>query len=240
MKFTWIGGPSFVLELGPFRLVGDPVLRDAFHLSEARVTRLVPAAPFDAGAVDAVLVTSSRADHYDPEAIAQLAAGTILVPGSVELPGATAIAVGGSVRFEKDGAVLSVVALRAAGEDNGYFLTLESAKRLFTVYVTGDVLFSEDTRAIQRAHGYANLLVIYAGAERTPDGKLRSADAKEAMQIIYRMQPNAVAVVHHHTFSHYTEALDPLLEKAGLTLYEKRLRVLREGESFEKVIGPAG
>lgn len=240
MKFTWIGGPSFVLELGPFRLAGDPVLRSAFHLGDAGITRLTPPVPFGTVAVDAVLVTSSRADHFDPDAIASFNAKTVLVPGSVELPGATPIAVGGAMRLAKDGAVLNIAAVPAAREDNGYFLTLESGGRPFTAYITGDVLFSEDTREIQRTHGYANLLVIYAGAERTGDGKLRSADAKEAMQIIYRMQPNAVVAVHHHTFSHYTEPLDPLVEKAGLTIYEKRLRVLREGESFEKTIGPAG
>jgi L-ascorbate metabolism protein UlaG (beta-lactamase superfamily) len=78
---------------------------------------------------------------------------------------------------------------------------------------------------------------LYVGAERT-GGRPVSADAKEAMQIVYRMQPNAIAAVHHSTFSHYTEPITPLVEKLSLTIYEKRLRRLREGESFEKVIAP--
>jgi N-acyl-phosphatidylethanolamine-hydrolysing phospholipase D len=239
MRFTWIGGPSFVLEIGPFRVVGDPVLCDTFHLNEVKVSRLVPAVPFDATATDAVLITSSQADHFDPEAIARCGAGTVLLPaGAPAIVGATEIAAGASVRLEKGTAALSITAVPAAGGGNGYFLRLESGPRPFTAYITGDSIFSEDTRAIQRTHGYANLLVIHAGAERAPDGSLCSADAKEAMQIVYRMQPNAIAAVHHNTFSHYTEALAPLVEKIGLTIYEKRLRVLREGESFEKVIGP--
>jgi hypothetical protein len=58
------------------------------------------------------------------------------------------------------------------------------------------------------------------------------------MQLVYRMQPNAIAAVHHDTFSHYTETIDPFIERIGLTIYEKRLRVLRGGESFEKTIAP--
>jgi L-ascorbate metabolism protein UlaG (beta-lactamase superfamily) len=237
MKFTWIGGPSFVLELGPFRIVGDPV-----HHREAKASALVPAAPFDAAGIDVALVTSALDDHCDPDALARCNAGTVLVPAHLKdasIRDAKPLAHGDSLRLEKEGAALTIAAVPAGREGNGYFLRLDSGARPFTAYVTGDTLFSEDTREIQRAHGYANLLVLHVGAERAPDGKLRSADAKEAMQIIYRMQPNAIAAVHHGTFSHYTETLAPLIEKIGLTIYDKRLRVLREGESFEKVIGPA-
>jgi N-acyl-phosphatidylethanolamine-hydrolysing phospholipase D len=236
MKFTWIGGPSYVLDLGPFRIVGDPL-----HLREAKEGGLVSAVPADT-VTDAVLVTSALPDHFDPAAIASCEAKTVVVPANVSDPSienTRPLAHGNSLRLEKEGAVLTIAAVPAAGQDNGYFLRLEGRGSPFTAYVTGDTLFSEDTRAIQRQHGYANLLVIHVGAERTPDGKLRSADAMQAMQIIYRMQPNAIAAVHHHTFSHYTEPLDPLVEKAGLTIYEKRLRVLREGESFEKTMSPA-
>jgi len=94
-------------------------------------------------------------------------------------------------------------------------------------------LFSDHTRELQQTHGYSNLLVVYAGAERHGSA-LHSADSKEAMQIVYRMQPNAIAVVHHSSFSHYTEPIAPFIEKINLTIYENRLRRLHEGESFEK------
>ncbi len=226
MKFTWIGGPSYLLELGPFSIVGDPV-----HLREAKGSE-----------TDVVLVTSSLPDHFDADAIARCNAGTVMVPATLRdssIGSLKPLAHGSSLRLEKRDAVLTIAAVPAAGQDNGYFLRLEGGGNPFTAYVTGDTLFSEDTREIQRQHGYANLLVIHVGAERTADGALRSADSMQAMQIIYRMQPNAIAAVHHHTFPHYTEPLDPLIEKIGLTIYEKRLRVLREGESFQKVISPA-
>jgi L-ascorbate metabolism protein UlaG (beta-lactamase superfamily) len=243
MKFTWLGGPSFVLEWGPFRLVGDPVLADRFQLpGVGEVTRVTPPPPPESlsAVADVTLVTSLRPDHFDPAALERRSAGTVVVPGATKLPGARVLPWGESLRLEKSGMKLSIVAVPAGASsgtnerDNGYFLRLEGGAQPATVYVTGDTRFSEATRELQRTHGYANLLVLYVGDERAPDGSPRSADAKDAMQIVYRMQPNAIAAVHHATFSHYREAIDPLLEKISLTIYEKRLRRLQEGESFEK------
>jgi L-ascorbate metabolism protein UlaG (beta-lactamase superfamily) len=242
MKFTWIGGPSFALELGAFRILGDPVLHDRFELSGAEVTRVRPTPPSAALEVvaDATLVTSLRADHFDPIALERRAAGTVLTPVATQLAHARRLTWGESLRLERNGATLSIVAVPAGASDgsnardNGYFLRLEENGNATTVYVTGDTRFSEATRELQRAHGYANLLVLYLGAESAPDGTPRSADAKDGMQIVYRMQPNAIAAVHHSTFSHYAETLDPFIDKISLSIYDKRLRRLQEGDSFEK------
>jgi len=233
MKFTWIGGPSFRLELGPFLVVGDPVFADRFDLDGAPVMRVTPRADIDVSGADVVLVTSARADHFDAAAIARCGAARVV--GSTGVSGARVLAHGESVGIEKAGAALAITSVPAGGDGNGYFLKLEHGERPFTAYITGDTLFSEHTHELQRTHGYSNLLVIHVGAERAANA-LRSADGKEAMQIVYRMQPNAIAAVHHTTFSHYTEPIDPFLEKIGLTIYEKRLRVLHAGESFEKIV----
>ncbi len=244
MKFTWLSGPSFVLELGPFRLVGDPVLADQFDLAGSGiVTRAAPAPSMDAlaGVADITLVTSLRADHFDPIVLERHNAGTVLTPVATKIAHSRVLPWGESIHLEESGASLSIVAIPAGaskvatGErDNGYFLRLEGDGTVFTAYITGDTRFSEATRELQRTHGYANLLVLYLGGEIGPDGSPRSADAKDGMQIVYRMQPNAIAAVHHATFSHYTEPIDPLIEKISLTIYDKRLRRLNEGESFEK------
>jgi L-ascorbate metabolism protein UlaG (beta-lactamase superfamily) len=250
MKFTWMGGPSFLLELGPFRIVGDPVLVDLFELDGVAVTRAGARPNVDVTGTDLVLVTSLRADHFDAKAITGCDAARVLVPDGCAGPAAEAGVPGvrdlpgrEPIRMEKGGAALTVhqvpggaAADPPAERSNGYFLALDGA-RPFTAYVTGDALFSESTREIQRTLGYSNLLILYLGAERV-GGRLRSADAREAMQIVYRMQPNAIAAVHHSTFSHYTEPIAAFLDKLSLTIYDKRLRSLREGEWFEKRIAP--
>jgi L-ascorbate metabolism protein UlaG (beta-lactamase superfamily) len=243
MRFTWLGGPSFILELGPFRVAGDPVRAERFDLEGRTVTRITPppaVGAFD-GVFDLTLVTSLRADHFDAAALERPSRGTVTLPAATKLPGSRALAWGESLDFEKAGIRLGVTAVPAgaadsppSGRDNGYFLRLEGGAHPVTAYVTGDTRFSEATRELQRTHGYSNLLVLYVGAERASDGSPRSADAKDAMQIVYRMQPNAIAAVHHTSFSHYEESIGPLLEKMALTIYDKRLRRLQEGESFEK------
>jgi L-ascorbate metabolism protein UlaG (beta-lactamase superfamily) len=244
MKFTWLGGPSFVLEVGPFRLVGDPVLADRFELPGLGVvTRAAGALPADAlgNVADVTLVTSLRADHFDTAVLERHGAGTVLAPAATKLTHARTLSWGEMILLEKAGMTLSITAVPAgpanapaSERSNGYFLRIEGGPQPFTVYITGDTRFSEATRQLQLAYGYSNLLVLYLGAEPAPDGSMRSLDAKDAMQIVYRMQPNAIAAVHHATFSHYQESIDPFLEKIELTIYDKRLRRLREGESFEK------
>jgi L-ascorbate metabolism protein UlaG (beta-lactamase superfamily) len=243
MKFTWLGGPSFVLELGPFRVACDLVLTSQFELpGHGTVTRTATSSAPEAftAVCDLTLVTSLRPDHFDGAALARRSVGTVVTPVATNVASARTLAWGESIRLEKNGAVLLVTAVPAGSgnsssdRDNGYFLRLEGGAQPFTVYITGDVLFSEATRELQRTHGYSNLLVLYIGGERATDGSPRSADSKDAMQIVYRMQPNAIAAVHHTTFSHYPEGVEPLLEKIALTIYDKRLRRLQEGESFEK------
>ncbi|HEX6790246.1 MAG TPA: MBL fold metallo-hydrolase [Candidatus Krumholzibacteria bacterium] len=233
MKFTWIGGPSFRLELGPFVIVGDPVLVDRFAVDGDEVRRISPLPDVDISGADIVLVTSARADHCDEAAIARC--GTTEILGVEGVPGATLLAPNEARTLTKNDVGLVISPVVAEEGATGFFLKLIQDNRTFTAYVTGDVLFSDHTRELQRLHGYANLLVLHVGAECF-DERLRSADAKEAMQIVYRMQPNAIAAVHHSTFSHYTEPIEPFLAKIGLTIYDNRLRRLREGESFEKVI----
>lgn len=233
MKFTWIGGPSYRLELGPFVIIGDPVLAESFQLDGLEVRREVAPPPVKVDDADLVLVTSARADHFDPAAIARCATTEIL--GVEGVPGASLLAHNEARTLTKNDVGLVVSPVPAGEGATGFFMRLIQGERTFTAYVTGDTFFSDHTRELQRAQGYSNLLVIHVGAERSGE-TIRSADGKEAMQIVYRMQPNAIAAVHHSTFSHYSEPIGPFIEKIGLTIYENRLRRLREGESFEKNI----
>jgi L-ascorbate metabolism protein UlaG (beta-lactamase superfamily) len=233
MKFTWIGGPSFRLELGPYIIIGDPVHADEFELDGAKVKRTHVLQPVETNDADLVLVTSARADHCDAQAIARCHTDQIHGPAGV--PAAIQIAPGDSRTVTKNDVPLTISPVAGSEGATGFFLNLVSSERPFSAYITGDVLYSDQVRKLQIERGHSNLLVMYLGAERN-NGALRSADAKEAMQIVYRMQPNAIAAVHHTSFSHYTEPVSAFVEKINLTIYENRLRRLREGESFEKNI----
>src|SRR5712672_3216568 len=183
MKFTWIGGPSFRLELGPFVIVGDPVLVDSFLLDGVQVKRHGVFQPVHVTGADLVLVTSPRADHFDADAIARC--HTDQVFGASGVPNAKHVAPGDSHSVSKNSIELVITSVPADDGATGYFLRLMQSERPFSAYITGDTLFTEHTRELQHTHGYSNLLVMYVGAERHGTA-LRSADAKEAMQIVYR------------------------------------------------------
>lgn len=238
IRFTWIGGPSFVLDIGGFRVLGDPVQHDVFEVGGGRVIRLDTRAEVDVSGADVVCLSCDRADHYDRDVVEGAGAGRVLVPDGMS---GESISWFSSTHIEKGDERLDIIAVPAATkrEDeagNGYFFSYLGGAKSYAAYWTGDAHFTEHTRRIQRDLGYANLLAIHLGAE---NGAATSPDAKEAMQIVYRMQPNVVVPIHHSTFSHYNESVSAFVERAGVTIYEKRVHVLREGEFVEKKI-PAG
>lgn len=238
MKFTWIGGATFLLELGAFRIAGDPVFGDRFEMApHGTVTRAAPLPAIEFPKLDAVCVTCFRPDHFERGASRRLGVKTPLVTppvagGEHGFEDARMLVHWASLELRRGGETLTITAT-PAHEGNGYFFHHDGGGHETTVYWTGDCLWSDDVRRVQRDLGYANVLLLHLGAETGPAGPV-SPGGKEAMQIVYRMQPNAVAAIHHHTFSHYGESVEPFVELIGRTIYEKRLRMPAEGESFEK------
>lgn len=240
MEFTWIGGATFLLEVGAFRILGDPVFADEFDMApHGRVTRAAALPAADTSGLDAVCVSSFRRDHFDPRCSERLdAKSTLVCPPVVGADhgfgDARMLVHWSSIELSRSNERLAIRATPALG-GNGYFFEHTAGEKTTTVFWTGDALWSDDIRRVQREYGYANLLILHIGREEGegPGGRF-TPDAKEAMQIVYRMQPNAIAAIHHHTFSHYSESVEPFAELIGRTIYEKRLRVLAEGESFEK------
>jgi L-ascorbate metabolism protein UlaG (beta-lactamase superfamily) len=239
MKFTWIGGATFLLELGAFRILGDPVFGDGFDMVPDRpVTRAGALPSVDIAELDAVCVSNFRPDHFDSGTAARVGGNPALISPPVVgadhgFSDARMLVHWASIELAKGDEKLVIHATPACG-GNGYYFSHTAAGNTTTVFWTGDALWSDDTRRVQRDLGHANLLIVHLGAETDEAGAPLSPAGKEAMQIVYRMQPNAIAAIHHHTFSHYAEDIGPFVELIGKTIYEKRLRVLLEGESFEK------
>jgi len=237
MTFTWLGGAGYLLELGPFRIAGDPVLAASFELGGVAVKRNAPPPDIDLNGVDAVCLTCSRLDHFDPDVVARIrGAAPVLAPVGTELADTPGVEWFKHISLEKEGEHLTITAVPArspSGDDNGWFFQREYGESVYTAYCTGDAMWSEKIRRVQRELGYANLLIQHIGAEGGA-GELTSPDGKEAMQFVYRMQPNAIVAVHHTSFSHYTEGPEPFADHISRTIYEKRLHPLGQGESLTK------
>lgn len=78
--FQWIGGPTYLLHLGSFKILTDPMLSakgdSAFMIKQhpttgalnAYIARFIAPAPFDVSHIDILLISHPHADHFDNEA----------------------------------------------------------------------------------------------------------------------------------------------------------------------------
>jgi hypothetical protein len=151
MKFTWIAGPSFRLQLGPYVIIGDPVHADEFELDGTSVRRTHVLQPVETNDADLVLVTSARADHCDAGAIARCHTDQIYGPAGV--PAAIQIAPGDSRRDQND-VPLTISPVPGTDGAMGFFLNLMNSERPFSAYITGDVLYSDEVRRLQIERGH--------------------------------------------------------------------------------------
>ncbi|PSL46140.1 L-ascorbate metabolism protein UlaG (beta-lactamase superfamily) [Chitinophaga niastensis] len=78
-SFQWIGGPTYALQLGSFKILTDPMLSPksdtAFMIKKhpttgalnAYITRYADPASFDTAGIDLLLISHPHADHFDRE-----------------------------------------------------------------------------------------------------------------------------------------------------------------------------
>jgi N-acyl-phosphatidylethanolamine-hydrolysing phospholipase D len=97
MKFQWIGGPTFLLELGSFRILFDPMFavgESAFimngHPSTSEdnvpIARLAPLPSFELSPLDFVILSHLHSDHFDQVARDVLGKEVLLLAPSEQKP----------------------------------------------------------------------------------------------------------------------------------------------------------
>lgn len=220
ITFTYVGGPTGVLEYGGLRFLLDPTFDDPQTYEDPGSTPLVktrgPALGPDAiGRIDVVL--ASHHEHPDnldtagaafsmaaplvlstPEAAADLGSPVVgLAPwqqhtiGQMTVTGMPALH-GPPGSLEWVGPVVGYL-LEAAGEPS--------------VYVSGDNASLDLVREIASRHAPVGIAVLFAGAARVPaiDAPLTltSVDAVEAARILGVAQ---VVGVHTEDWEHFSES----------------------------------
>lgn len=253
MKIHWLGGPTFILEMGAFRLLSDPVFGagdPAFtmpvtppsKMAGQPIRRLVDLPPHDLDNLDAVVLTRIGEDHFDRAAGDAIDRGQRLIAPAGDthvltehgFTDVTGLAWGEAFRGERDGATMDITAVPTSFDQdrpsNGYVARHTAGDTTHTVYWTGDTRWFKGARQIKELSDRFDLLVPYIGDA----GDHGTLDGKDAMQFVFLVQPKRIVPVNYNTFSHYNEGVDDFRERIGLTLYDKRLQVIREGESFER------
>lgn len=250
----WIGGPSFLLEMGPFRLLVDPVFGegdDAFTMpgvppsehAGLPAKRLVPLPAVDIDGLDAVVLTRIGEDHFDHTAAETLDVGLrVITPDDDTEPllerGFTdieSLAWGQKFTAEKHDRSLTIIATQTTfgGErpSNGYVAVHTGGGGVSeTAYWTGDTRWFSGARQIKEVSDRFDLFIPYVGDA----GDHGTLDGKDAMQFVFLIRPKRIVPVNYNTFSHYNESIRDFEERIGLTLYEKKLVILEEGEIFER------
>lgn len=132
-SFQWIGGPTYILQLGSFKILTDPMLcpksDTAFVIKKHPTTgaintfvkRLTEPAVFDTTNVDVLLISHLHADHFDKEAkeILNKNLTTVVPPANKETVfkwgfyNTIGLKWNDTITFKKDFETLKIIAVKA-------------------------------------------------------------------------------------------------------------------------------
>jgi N-acyl-phosphatidylethanolamine-hydrolysing phospholipase D len=258
--FQWIGGPTYILQLGSFRILADPMLApagdSAFILKKdpmtgrlnAPVKRLVSPAPFDTAGIDLLMISHLHADHMDQQArdLLQKSLPVILPPSNVEMikswgfMHATGLEWNSDLQFQKGEEVLHIIAVRAMhaaeplntelGKVNGYIIEYKNGDEVYRIYWTGDTIWFDDIKQFKQ-YGSISLLLPHLGAVGAGSSLgRRGLNAAETIRMINALHPALTIPVHHTTFSHYREPISVLQQQAARLPRGAQLLIPEEGK----------
>jgi N-acyl-phosphatidylethanolamine-hydrolysing phospholipase D len=246
---TLLTDPMFSQGPAAFIMNGHPSTgEDGARIARAGVVPVV-----DVTAVDLLVVSHLHSDHFDREAVERLRKDLlILVPSSqheiLRGWGFTNIR---SINWWEthtldhgsDQIQITAVPARHSADDaanemlgvvNGYVIPHRSQHGLLRLYWTGDTVWFNELNDMRRRVGEIDVVVPHIGAvgRGGPWGRM-TLDAQEAKRLSELFAPALLIPLHHHTFSHYVEPVDALVNLMNRSGAQTRLRVLREGESVE-------
>ncbi|MHC0443122.1 MBL fold metallo-hydrolase [Flavobacterium sp. 3-210] len=255
-SLQWIGGPTYVLSLGSFKILADPMLgpksKEAFRIKihpvtgepNAAIERFEDPAEFDKDNIDLLLISHMHPDHIDPKAVEVLDKNlkTITTTTGVStfqkwgFSNVVGLEWKDTITLEKGKETLKIIALKSMhaqeplntelGKGNGYIIEYRSGKALFRIYWTGDTVWFDEISSYAQ-YGKIDLLIPNMGA---PGNGKRGLDASQAIKIIAALDPKKIIPVHHTTFAHYSEPIDVLETEILKTKYKNGLKVLTLGE----------
>lgn len=256
LRLTYLGGPTYLIEIGSFRIVTDPGF-DAQGTERSEgpghiltKTMAPPIAVDKIGAIDAVLLSHAQhLDNLDNEGRRLLAevGATITTPASAAmgLPGKNVqglapwqsteltSATGEKLKITATPAVhTSNPALReAVGEVTGFMLEW-SGQKAGAFYVSGDTVWIDDILEISKRFKVASG-ILHLGAANVPAvGEnyltMSSADGARAAKTLGM---TSVYPAHFEGWRHFTQGSWSIVrefEKAGVA---EALVLLRPGEA---------
>ncbi len=255
-KITYLGGATYLLEIGSFRILTDPGFDpEGTEKSEGpgHDLKKVMAPPIPAdqiGRIDAVLL--SHAQHFDNldnigKAMLPKWGRVLTNPDSAELLGdvAEALATWESTELTNDqGESIKITATPAVhtnnpeirgavGETTGFMLEWEGQEG-GAFYISGDTVWIDEIEEIGKRYSVA-AAILMMGAANVPavgDNRL-TMNGEEGARVTSTLGIKNVYPAHFEGWLHYKEGregIEAAFEAAGL---RDRLNVLNPGESAQ-------
>jgi L-ascorbate metabolism protein UlaG (beta-lactamase superfamily) len=252
-QITYLGGATYLIEIGPFRLLTDPGFDpEGTEKSEGPghvLTKIMapPVAPEALGRIDAVLL--SHQQHYDNldtsgRALLPSAGRVLTTPESAAALGdyAEGLAPGEHVTLKHDAGetvrVTATLALhglspevrQATGDVTGFVLEWDGARAL---YVTGDTVWFDEIVEVGRRFD-VGAVVLHMGAAKVPaagDNAL-TMTSEEGARLTAALDTDVAFAAHFEGWAHYTdssrERMQEVFDAAGIG---DRLHLIAPGES---------
>ena len=238
LKFTYIGGPTALLELGGLRLLTDPTFDPAGEEYPTAVYTLRKSAgpalqPGELGRIDAVLLSHDHHfDNLDRAGRGMLAsAGTVVTtPAGAQRLGGPAVGLAPWQHVDltaTDGCVLRVTATPArhgpAGGDRGPvtgFALAPAGSPNDVVYLSGDTVWYEGVAEVARRFP-VRVAVLFMGAARVREvGPAHlTLTADEAVEAARAFAGATIVPLHYEGWAHFSESratIENAFARAGL------------------------
>ncbi len=248
MRFTYIGGPTAVLELSGLRLLTDPTFDSANQeyptgVYTLRKTAAPALGPESLGRIDAVLLSHDH--HFDNldhagRALLDSVETVLTTPAGAERLGDHALGLANWQSVDlptRDGRVLRVTGTparhgpvgRDRGPVTGFVLVLTESPRS-AVYISGDTVWYEGVAEVSQRFS-VQVAILFMGAARVLEVgpahlTLTAAEAVEAARVFAEA---TIVPLHHEGWAHYSESREQIevaFASAGL---EHRLRWMEAG-----------
>jgi L-ascorbate metabolism protein UlaG (beta-lactamase superfamily) len=243
-RFTLIGGPTVLIEIGGFRLLTDPTFDEPgdYKLPHVTLTKTAPPAMAlaDVGPIDAVLLSHDQhADNLDNSGRDFLhRAPRVLttVVGAGRLGnGAEGLRPWQEVELKKpNGASLRIAATPArhgpagieplAGDVIG-FVVDDGASQ---VYITGDTVWYDGVAEVARRFN-AGTVLLFAGSAQTRGPFHLTMDTNDAIETAHAFSNAVIVPVHTEGWAHFKQSGDDLQKAFNALGFGSRLRVLQPG-----------
>jgi L-ascorbate metabolism protein UlaG (beta-lactamase superfamily) len=244
-RITLIGGPTAIIEVGPFRFLTDPTFDGPgdYKLPQVTLTKTSrPALALDQiGPIDAVLLSHDQhADNLDNSGrsfLAQVPRVFTTVVGAGRLGGhVEGLKPWQSVTLSKpDGGSITITATPArhgpagiepfAGEVIGFVLQSSDSA---PIYITGDTVWYDSVAEVARRFK-AGIVLLFAGAAQTRGPFHLTMDTNDAIETAQAFPDAVIVPVHYEGWQHYRQSGEDLLKTFSALGFGSRLRLLEPG-----------